>query len=105
MYDPGIYFDEGVDADGIVRPAYRGVLDAVKGDPSGALAKARALVHEHEIQFGKGEAKQDFVLDPILGSSKPKSGQTSSSGSLNAPARSTRCLPMSMASGASFPKG
>ena len=65
VYDPGIYFDEGVRADGTARPGYRGVLDALGGDPSGALVEARRLVREHEIQFGKGEAKEDFVLDPI----------------------------------------
>jgi uncharacterized circularly permuted ATP-grasp superfamily protein len=65
VYDPGMYLDEGVAADGTVRPAYRGVLDALVDDPSGALAEARRLVHEQEIQFGKGETKQDFVLDPI----------------------------------------
>jgi uncharacterized circularly permuted ATP-grasp superfamily protein len=65
VYDPGIYFDEGVAADGTIRPAYRDVMDALQGDPSGALAEARRLVREREIQFGKGEAKQDFFLDPI----------------------------------------
>ena len=34
-------------------------------DPAGALATASGLVREHGIVFGKGDAKQDFVLDPI----------------------------------------
>src|SRR5215207_2215830 len=65
VYDPEIFFDEGVGADGTVRASYRGVLDAVAGDPAQALAESRRLVHEREIQFGKGDEKQDFILDPI----------------------------------------
>lgn len=65
MYDPGKFYDEGMEAGGEVRPAYREVLDAIAADPAGALARSRAVVHEHKIRFGKGDAEQDFVLDPI----------------------------------------
>jgi len=65
MYDPGEIFDEGIDADGQARPAYQEVLDAVAADPAGALARSRAVVRKHGIRFGKGDAEQDFVLDPI----------------------------------------
>jgi len=64
-YDPGNFFDEGFKVDGSARPSYDAVLAAVGPDPAGALATASRLVHEHGIVFGKGEAKQDFALDPI----------------------------------------
>ena len=41
------------------------MLQAVAGDPGATLSEARRLVREREIQFGKGDAKEDFVLDPI----------------------------------------
>jgi uncharacterized circularly permuted ATP-grasp superfamily protein len=65
MYDPGRYFDEGISADGTVRPSYRGVLDEVGADPAASLARSIEIVRRHEIVFGKGQAKQDFVLDPV----------------------------------------
>jgi len=65
MYDPGEFYDEGMEAGGDVRPAYREVLDAISADPAGALERSRAVVHEHKIRFGKGDAEQDFVLDPV----------------------------------------
>ncbi len=65
MYDPGRYFDEGISADGTVRPSYRGVLDEVGADPAASLARSIEIVRRHEIVFGKGPAKQDFVLDPV----------------------------------------
>ena len=65
MYDPGRYFDEGISADGSVRPSYRELLGEVGADPAASLARSAEIVRKHEIVFGKGEAKQDFVLDPI----------------------------------------
>jgi uncharacterized circularly permuted ATP-grasp superfamily protein len=65
MYDPGNFFDEGIAPDGTIRPAYRKVLKAIGPDPEGCLASAGRLVREQRIVFGKGKAKQDFVLDPI----------------------------------------
>jgi len=65
MYDPGIFFDEGVLAGGDLRPAYSDVLSELLPDPAGALDIAGRLVRQHGIDFGKGEAKQDFVFDPI----------------------------------------
>ena len=65
MYDPGRYFDEGISADGSVRPFYRGVLDEVGADPAASLARSVEIVRRHEVVFGKGQAKQDFVLDPV----------------------------------------
>ena len=65
FYDPGIFFDEGVTADGSPRTAYREVLREVGADPSGAIEVSNRLVGGRGIVFGKGEAKQDFVLDPI----------------------------------------
>lgn len=65
VYDPGTFFDEGVTADGTPRPAWKQVLESVSLDPAGTLANSRQLVREREIAFGAGEAKQDFVLDPI----------------------------------------
>ena len=65
IYDPGNFFDEGFEPDGSPRPGYEGVLAAIGPDPTGALATASGLVREHGIVFGKGDAKQDFVFDPI----------------------------------------
>jgi uncharacterized circularly permuted ATP-grasp superfamily protein len=65
MYDPGKFYDDGIEADGEVRQAYREVLDSVSANPAGALERSRAVVHERKIRFGKGDAEQDFVLDPI----------------------------------------
>ena len=66
MYDPGEILRRGI----LSRraPSARsteGVLDAVEADPASALATASRIVRKHEIVFGKGDAKQDFVLDPI----------------------------------------
>lgn len=41
------------------------VLAAVSADPAAALSRSRALVHERQIRFGKGDLEQDFILDPI----------------------------------------
>lgn len=65
MYDPGDTYDEGMASDGAPRPAYRAVLDAVSPDPRALHSRSQALVREREIRFGKGDAEQDFVLDPI----------------------------------------
>ena len=65
VYDPGIPFDEGVSDEGAPRPPYRALLEAIGRDPAATHAEAQRIVHEREIQFGKGEAKQDFLLDPI----------------------------------------
>ena len=65
IYDPGVFWDDGVLADGSPRPGLEGVLERVGADPAGALETAKRLVREHDIVFGKGDAKQDFVLDPI----------------------------------------
>jgi uncharacterized circularly permuted ATP-grasp superfamily protein len=65
MYDPGIFYDEGVFAGGELRPPYADVLGALGPDPAGALAVAGELVRRNGVTFGKGERKQDFLLDPI----------------------------------------
>ena len=65
MYDPGKFFDEGIDADGEIRPAYREVLEAVAAEPARTHERSRNIVRERGIRFGKGESEQDFVLDPI----------------------------------------
>ena len=65
MYDPGGYFDEGISAGGDVRPSYRAVLEAIEPDPAASLARSADLVRRHGVNFGKGDAKEDFVLDPI----------------------------------------
>ncbi|MDQ3728463.1 MAG: circularly permuted type 2 ATP-grasp protein [Actinomycetota bacterium] len=65
IYDPGDFFDEGVEAGGGARPAYREVLRTLGSDPAGALASVDRVVAERGIEFGKDEAKQPFVLDPI----------------------------------------
>ncbi|HYH61539.1 MAG TPA: circularly permuted type 2 ATP-grasp protein [Solirubrobacterales bacterium] len=65
IYDPGAFWDDGVLADGSARPGIEGVLERVGADPAGALETAHGLVRKHGIVFGKGDAEQDFVLDPI----------------------------------------
>ncbi len=65
MYDPGKFFDEGIDAAGQIRPAYREVLAAVGANPGKAHERSRQVVREHKIRFGKGDLEQDFILDPI----------------------------------------
>jgi uncharacterized circularly permuted ATP-grasp superfamily protein len=65
VYDPGEIYDEGMASDGEPRPAYRSVLAAVSADPRALHSRSQGLVREREIRFGKGDAEQDFVLDPI----------------------------------------
>jgi len=65
IYDPGDFFDEGVESGGRARPGYRSILRAMGTDPAAALDSVKRVVTEHGIEFGKDDAKQPFVLDPI----------------------------------------
>jgi len=65
VYDPGKIWDEGLTPDGLPRRGWVDVLRVVGGDPRAASARVESQIVERRIEFGKGSAKQPFVLDPI----------------------------------------
>ncbi len=64
-YEPGEIWDEGLEPGGRPREGWAEVLRKVGDDPRAAASLVERKILERRVEFGKGEAKQPFVLDPI----------------------------------------
>jgi uncharacterized circularly permuted ATP-grasp superfamily protein len=65
IYVPEGFYDEALTADGIPRPDYARVLEALARDPAGALEAARRRAHELGASFGEGKGAHPFKVDPV----------------------------------------
>jgi len=65
VYEPGRIFDEGLTPAGVPRKPWEHMLGIVGEDPSAAVATVKRMLREQEIVFGTGDARRDFILDPI----------------------------------------
>ncbi len=59
--EPGC-FDEAFEAEGVPRPHYRELLEALEGDLEGLSRRAGERVEAHGLTFGEGE---EITVDPV----------------------------------------
>ena len=65
IYHPDGFYDEALTADGLPRPDYEGVMEALARDPAGALAETRRRARELGASFGEGRGAAPFNVDPV----------------------------------------
>lgn len=65
IYHPEGFYDEALTVEGTPRPDYERVMEALDGDPAGALEAARRRADGLGASFGKGEAAHTFIVDPV----------------------------------------
>ncbi|MGI8461693.1 MAG: circularly permuted type 2 ATP-grasp protein [Solirubrobacterales bacterium] len=65
VYDPAGHYDEALTPDGMPRPEYGEVLDAVVANLAGTSESIRRKLEETGALFGAGEEARPFVVDPV----------------------------------------
>jgi uncharacterized circularly permuted ATP-grasp superfamily protein len=66
LYDPGDFFDEAIDRDGIPRPHYAGLLETLRqSDLRTVAVRVRDDLRARGVSFGSTRGSQLFAVDPV----------------------------------------
>jgi len=66
VYEPGSFFDEALEPDGLPRPHYAGLMDALRDvDLSNVAARVRDDLRARGVSFGGSQGSRLFAVDPV----------------------------------------